>query len=510
MTSLWLDRPETIPDDPLPDGADFDDIVIGAGLTGLTTALLLARAGRRVAVLEARTVGALTTGNTTAKVSLLQGTKLSRMLGYQSREVVAAYVEGNLEGQQWLLRFCADHQIPYQSRDAVTYAATPEQVGALDGELAAAKAVGLAAHRVDDLDVPFPNYGGVVLPEQAQLDPMDVLAEMAAQLRSHGGSLHQGRRVVSASRTGRPSVSLEDGSRVHADHIVVATGSPILDRGLYFAKLEPLRSYALAFEAAESTPQAMYLSAGSPSRSIRDAPRGDGRTLLLVGGSEHGVGRVSSEAGHVDELRDWVAEFFPGAVESHAWSAQDYRSHDSHPYIGALPRGRGRFHVATGFDKWGMATAVMAARSISGAILGSRPEWQATLGRRVTRPSGLAHGVLINAKVGVAAVGSLVAAESAAEPTRPVEGAGAVGRRKMVPTGVSTVDGRTCAVLAICTHAGGVLTWNDNDRSWDCPLHGSRFSPDGTVIEGPATRRLRALSARAPSSDGGAAPPALG
>ena len=112
----------------------MDDLVVGAGLTGLTTALLLARAGRRVAVIEARQVGAVTTGNTTGKLSLLQGTKLSRMLGLQSKAVVEAYVEANLEGQQWLLRFCGDHGVPVQTRDAVTYASAESEVAAARDE----------------------------------------------------------------------------------------------------------------------------------------------------------------------------------------------------------------------------------------------------------------------------------------------------------------------------------------------------------------------------------------
>src|SRR5213596_1279253 len=121
MPSLWLDRSPTISDDPLPIDEQLDDVVVGAGLTGLTTALLLARGGRRVAVLEARDVGAVATGNTTAKLSLLQGTHLSRILRHQSHKVASAYVEGNREGTAWLLRFCEDHGVPVQRRSALTY-----------------------------------------------------------------------------------------------------------------------------------------------------------------------------------------------------------------------------------------------------------------------------------------------------------------------------------------------------------------------------------------------------
>src|ERR1700712_5809678 len=123
MTSLWLDGRSPITDDELPLDVPVDDLVVGAGLTGLVTALLLARAGRRVAVVEARHVGAVTTGNTTAKLSLLQGTHLSRILSHQSEKVGRAYVEANREGMDWLLRFCADHGVEGQRRSAVTYAA---------------------------------------------------------------------------------------------------------------------------------------------------------------------------------------------------------------------------------------------------------------------------------------------------------------------------------------------------------------------------------------------------
>ncbi|MEJ7634223.1 FAD-dependent oxidoreductase [Aeromicrobium sp.] len=489
MTSLWIDRAERVASDPLPTDERLDDIVVGAGLTGLTTALLLARSGRRVAVVEAREIGAVATGNTTAKLSLLQGTTLSTILQRQSHRVAQAYVDGNLEGQQWLLRFCRDHGVEVQTRDAVTYAGRSDQVSTARGELDAARSLGLDAHWSSELDIPFPHHGGVVLPDQAQFDPMDVLIALAEQVRLHGGTIHQGCRVVSASKWGRPRINLVDGSTLGAETVVLATGTPILDRGLYFAKLEPQRSYALAFEHPEP-PAAMYLSAGAPSRSIRDAPRAGEPSRLLIGGSGHGVGRASSEACHVDELREWTYTYFPEAVETHVWSAQDYGSHDGIPYVGKLPRGGGRFYVATGFDKWGMTNGVAAARTISAEILGTPVSWSKPMSRRITRPAGIAHGASINLGVGVALTKGIATAESRPVPTDPPEGAGEVGRDGIIPTGVSTVDGRTCAVRAVCSHLGGILSWNDHERSWDCPLHGSRFTPEGDVLEGPATRPL--------------------
>jgi glycine/D-amino acid oxidase-like deaminating enzyme/nitrite reductase/ring-hydroxylating ferredoxin subunit len=490
--SLWLDR-APIPSDVGLESS-YDDLVVGAGLTGLTTALLLARAGRKVAVLEARTIGAVTTGNTTGKLSLLQGTKLSTILGHQSKNVAAAYVEANREGQAWLLRFCEEHGVPVQVRDAVTYAADAGPgLRSARREHEAAESLGLPVRWEQHLPVPFPNEGGTVLPDQVQFDSMDVLAALTEQLRAHGGQVFDGQRVVTVSKTGRPTVSLADGAVVQGNTLVLATGTPVLDRGLYFAKLEPMRSYALAFEYA-APPELMLLGVGSPSRSIRDTPgRGEGASsLLLVGGEGHTVGRTRSELARVDTLRAWTAEHFPGAVETHAWSAQDYASHDGIPFVGPMPRGGGRIFVATGFDKWGMTNGVAAALDLTGQILGEAPTWAKPMHRRVTRPRAAAQLAKVNAGVGVAMTLGLAGAElRSAPPSAPPEGSGQVGREGLLPVGRATVGGEHCAVVALCTHLGGALKWNDFAKSWDCPLHGSRFAPDGDVLEGPATRSLR-------------------
>jgi glycine/D-amino acid oxidase-like deaminating enzyme/nitrite reductase/ring-hydroxylating ferredoxin subunit len=488
MTSLWRDRPLIETDQDLEDR--YDDLVIGAGITGLATALLLVRAGRAVAVVEAREVGAVTTGNTTGKVSLLQGTRLSRILERQSEEVGRAYVEGNREGQAWLLRFCDDHGVPYHRRDAVTYAADHRSLGSARAEHAAALRMGLDVTWRGDLDVPFPHRGGVVLPDQAQLDAMAVLEALVREVRREGGTVVTGRRVVGAPVDGT-GVRLEDSAHVGAENVVLATGTPVLDRGLYFAKLEPQRSYALAFRHA-SPPELMLLSAGTPTRSVRDVPSGDG-PRLLVGGEGHTVGRSASPAAHLNALRDWTAQWFPGAQETHAWSAQDYSSHDGLPFVGRLPRGRGHVHLATGYGKWGLTNGVAAALAISKQVHGHQASWQRRISGRITRPSGALEIARLNATVGAHLVGDLARAELR-DLREPVEGEGVVGRDGLLPVGRARVEGRMCSVVALCSHLGGTLSWNDAERSWDCPLHGSRFSPEGEVLEGPATKPLRRSS----------------
>ena len=474
--SPWLEQEAGPFDDPLPGPGEVDVLVVGAGITGLTTALLLARAGRRVAVLEAGRVGGLTTGNSTGKISLLQGTVLSSSMVRRTLEDKRAYVRANEEAQAWVLAHCDAHGVAYQRRRAVTYAETPAQVHKVQAEHDAARAVGLGVELLGHLDAPFPHHAAVALEGQAQLDPGALVRSLATQLRATGGTIHEGRRVRQVALTGTPSVTLDDEVRVEARHLVLATGSVIADRGLHFARVEPQRSYALAF-ALSSAPryvelEDMYLSAGQPSHSVRDAPsvvaEGRREPLLVVGGEGNVTGRTRSVASHFDRLREWTRTWFGDVTETHAWAAQDYRPWSGQPTVGPLPGTDGKIWAATGFNKWGLTNGVAAAQTIAdhltdgasrdGVAPSRRPGLLATVGRA---PS-LAR---INLAVGMHMAGGHLAATARG----PVDDAGH---------------------LLVCTHLGGPLRWNDAEGTWDCTLHGSRFDADGEVVEGPATRPL--------------------
>jgi nitrite reductase/ring-hydroxylating ferredoxin subunit len=340
----------------------------------------------------------------------------------------------------------------------------------------------------DDLDVPFDVHGAAVLDDQVQLDPMDVVHALALQVEEHGGTIHEGHRVRTLAQGDPMTLQLAGGSTLTMDRLVIATGAPTLSGWLWAAKTTANRSYLLALEGARPVP-GMFISAGQPARSVRTSAPRPGEDLLLVGGSGHPVGRGGSAAGHLDDLRQWAERHFPEAVETHAWSAQDYGTPDELPMFGRVPGTDGRVHLGSGYDKWGMTNAVAAARAISADILGRPASWSTALQHRpvsMRSVAGLARQGLF---AGAIQAKALVGAELSSLPDDVPEGTGTVGRSGLRPAALSHV-GAPCALSAVCTHMGGILSWNDQEQSWDCPLHGSRFDPDGDVIEGPATRPL--------------------
>jgi glycine/D-amino acid oxidase-like deaminating enzyme/nitrite reductase/ring-hydroxylating ferredoxin subunit len=497
MTSLWLARAGRANTDPYPAGEHVDTIVVGAGITGLTTALMLSRAGMRVAVIEARQLGAAATGNTSAKVSLLQGDVLGSIRRHANDKVLRAYVDANRAGSRWLLDYLSERSVEVQRRDAWTFATTTDGAALLDAELDACRIAGLSVERDDRTELPFAIEGALRLRDQAQFDPLDVLLALAEEVRALGGLVVEGERVVGVD-AGKPATVSTASGPMTADAVILATGAPILERGLYFAKTDVRRSYVVALRVpggAEAIPRGMYLSIERPTHSLRTAPDPGGE-LLLVGGNGHPTGRVESERAYADELAQWGIDNFPGAVETRRWSAQDYRSGNLIPFVGWLPRGRGRVYLATGYNKWGMTNGVAAALSLTADLTGETIEWASVMHHRRTHPGDFAAGVGMNAQVAATMTKTWVAAETTApdiaeEMSPPAEGTGHVGHAGRHPVAVSTIDGRTCALSAVCTHLGGIVHWNDAENSWDCPLHGSRFAPDGDVLEGPATEALR-------------------
>ncbi|KZE89483.1 FAD-dependent oxidoreductase [Microbacterium sp. TNHR37B] len=492
--SLWLQTGPTLTtDDGLPTRSEV--VVVGGGLAGLVAALLLCRRGHEVTLVEADALGGRTTSRTTGKVSLLQGAVGTNVRRHAGDDGLAAYLDANAAGAAWLRTELRDVAGAWEERTAYTYATTEEGRDALREEAvsmaAGGRPVALQEGAAEDIGLPFPVTAALHLPEQAQLHPVVAAGALAERVRAAGGRLvdHCRVRAVRATPTG---VRLEtERGRIVAELVVLATGTAVLDRSLLFAQLSPHRQAVVAFRLPPGTPSpsGMYLSADPVSRSVRSARDRDGAPALVIGGGDVVTGRSEGTGRLRDAVTAWTGEHYPGARPITWWAAQDYHRSTAIPFAGPIAGGRGRIFAMTGFAKWGMTNAPAAALAVD-AALHDEPD---PVGERLRRGSGglrdLAATAGLNMETVALLVGGWAAPASATRNTGPT--VANVVRDGLQPVAESTVGRVTCRLSAVCTHLGGIVRWNEAEETWDCPLHGSRFAPDGTVIEGPATRALR-------------------
>jgi glycine/D-amino acid oxidase-like deaminating enzyme/nitrite reductase/ring-hydroxylating ferredoxin subunit len=494
QVSLWLDVEPPRPRHPALEGERRVDVaVVGAGITGLTAATLLAEAGLSVAVVDQHVVAGGTTGHSTAKVTSQHGLTYALLRLTHGPAAARVYAEAMEAAKERIAAFVEDGiECGFRRRPAYLYAASGWQRRLIEREADAAAQSGLPATLVETTPLPFDVHGAVRFDDQAEFDSRRYVLGLAARLERAGGSIFEQTRARQVHE-GEPCRVETEGGTVVADHVVVATLMPFLDRGGFFARAYPNRSYVVTARIAEPPPEGMFINAGAPTRSVRSHPF-EGEELLLVGGEGHHVGSGKAQPERYEKLAEFARRHWDVRSIEHRWSAQDYSPDDQVPYAGRLHLRSRRVYVATGLKKWGITAGTVAATLISDAILGRENEWSALFSATRIRP--LQEGprfTLENARVGVRFFSGRVTDRGSRpiEELEPGEGA-IVSAEGQKVAGFRDDDGRLHAVSTRCTHLGCQVAWNAAERTWDCPCHGSRFDVDGEILNGPAVEPLPA------------------
>ncbi|WP_232664595.1 FAD-dependent oxidoreductase [Pseudonocardia sp. TRM90224] len=484
--SLWL---EALPDTgyPVPTAARaFDVLVIGGGITGLTTALLLKRQGARVGVIEAGRVGAGVTGNNTAKVTALQATRLTTIQQYRGADVAHAYARLSAAAVERVAALAVEEGIECElrRRPALTVAVAAADLPDVQTESDCARAAGLPVTMTDDVDLPYPTIGAARLDDQVELHPTRYALGLAAAVDGDGSAVYEHTRALRLHEGSPVRIDTDHGTLTGAD-VVVATHVPIWDRGGYFARLEVMRSYCVAARVRAGHSRSLAITAGSPTWSYRSA--GD---LMIVCGSGHAAGARGVDEDAYLRLEEHAREHWDVTEVTHRWSAQDPVPYDQTPMIGSYTPVSRHLHVATGFAKWGLTGGTMAATMIADRIGGGTGDSLVFSPHRVS-PRGLPSLARMNAGVAVDMVGDRLAPGQVRSTTEIPAGEARVVRSGTDRTGVYRDDeGIAHAVSLRCTHLGCLVRFNAAERSWDCPCHGSRFDVTGAVLEGPAVEPL--------------------
>ena len=491
-TSLWSQDTPATGYGRLDGDRFFDVAVVGGGITGLTTALLLARAGFSVCVVEQGSIATGTSGHTTAKVTSQHHLTYARIRLTHGRDGAATYAAAMEAAKERVAEFVDEGiDCDFRRRPAYVYATRPWERKLLELETRAAQEAGLPATLQDEVPLPFKTTGGMRFESQAELHARKYLLGLADRLTRAGGEIFENTRAVHVQEGHGCLLHTEHGE-IRAQHVVVATLMPFLDRGGHFARAFPSRSYVVTARVRGGLPDAMLHAAAPPMYSMRSVPF-DGEELLMVLGQSHHLGSPKARPERYEKVAEFARRHWDVASFEHRWSAQDYSPDDGVPYIGRVTVRSHGVHIATGFKKWGMTGGTLAGMLITDAISGRENPWAAMFSS--TRVKPLAEGprfMTENSRVGLRFVADRVVTTNRRDivDLAPGEG-GIVSANGHRVAGYRDDEGQLHAVSTRCTHLGCQVAWNGAELSWDCPCHGSRFTPDGEILNGPATKPLQ-------------------
>ncbi|UJL48273.1 FAD-dependent oxidoreductase [Virgibacillus sp. NKC19-16] len=492
--SYWKDSVD-LPDFPqLKEDLEVDVVIVGGGLTGITTAYLLANEGFKVALLEANKLLNGTTGHTTAKITAQHGLIYDEFIQNIGESKARLYYEASTKALNFIKETVNEQNIDcdFIEQDAYLYATTEKYARKLENEARAYEKLGIDGEMVDSIPFNIDIKKGLVMKKQAQFNPLKYLANLVQGIVDKGGQIFENTTCVNVETGKHPKVLTHNKKSVTGNYVIACSHFPFYEgMGLYSARMHADRSYILAVKTKEDYPGGMYVSADDPVRSLRSVTI-NGEEMVLVVGESHQTGQGMDTMEHYKALESFSQNVFEVDKILYRWSAQDLVTQDKVPFIGAITSNQPNIMVATGFRKWGMTNGTVAALLFRSRILGRSNDYDKLFApsRFYVNPS-LKNFFVDNADV----VSHLIKGKLEV-PSKTVEDlsndeAAVVSIKGHRKGAYKDQEGTMHIVDTTCTHVGCEVGWNNGERTWDCPCHGSRFSYTGEVIEGPAEKPLK-------------------
>ncbi len=428
MESIWLKSKIKKPEfEELKRDIKTDVLIIGGGITGILCAYMLRRAGADCVVLEADRICNGITKNTTAKITCQHGLIYDKMIKRFGAEKAQLYLEAQNTALKQYRDMSKDIECDFEESDSFVYSRRSREK--IEKEVTALNKIGCHAEFTSSLPLPFLVEGAVKMKNQAQFNPLKFVFPIAENLQ-----IYEKTKALEV----KPDVVTTRHGKIKAEKIIVATHFPFVNKhGSYFIKMYQHRSYAIAFKNAPSI-SGMCIDESKKGMSFRSY-----EDLLIIGGGSH---RTGKKGGNWRELADFAKDNYKSAQEVCRWATQDCMTLDDIPYIGQYSKKTPTFYVATGFNKWGMTSAMAAAMILSDLVQGKDNKYSEVF-----------------------------------SPSRSIM------RPQLVINTAEAVAGLVTPTVPRCPHLGCALKYNPQERSWDCSCHGSRFTEDGEVIDNPAS-----------------------
>ncbi len=467
---------------------EVDVAIIGGGMVGITLGYLLSQENIKAAIIEADRILQGTTGHTTAKITSQHSLIYARLKKDWGHDLARQYAEANETAIHMINNIAEDEKIScdFLWRPAFVYTQQDKYIKQIEDESEAADSLGINSTFLEETPLPFRVKAAVRFDHQAQFHPLKFLKPLAEKFVENGGQIYEDTHAIEIEEGSRNVVNTSQGHKIKASKVVIATHYPFFDGGgLYFSRIWAERSYIIGLTMEGKFPPGMYINAETPSRSLR-AQKSEEGELVLIGGEHHKTGQSRNTNLHYSNLIEFARQTFPVKEVRYRWSTQDCMTLDGLPYVGNITSRTPDIYVATGFQKWGMTNSLAASMIIRDLISLNDSPWKEIYSpSRSTTASSIVNFITQNANVAKNYVAGKI--EPALENVEIEKGQAAVVNVDGQKMGAFKDDqGRIHMVDITCPHVGCELEFNTAERSWDCPCHGSRFTYEGDIIEGPA------------------------
>ena len=496
--SLWLKDGISQTFSSLESNISCDICIVGAGLAGITTAYILSLLNFDVVLIDSGSPMHLTSGNTTAKFTFQHDLIYSKVIETYGLEEAALYHEAQVKGMEFVRNLVDKYNIDcdFKHTYSMLYAENEEQFAEIEKEYNAYTKLNIPCELVTNLSYEITGIGGLKVYNQFCLNPVKYADFLLKQLKENNVRIFQDTNAIDLDiKDDFKTIITEDGHEISANKIVVTSGYPFLDKiGLYYTRLEAYRSYLVAFPLlGEVEDDGMLISNSISPYSIRFSDT-DGVKYVLVGGRGHKVGQESSAKESYNELIAFGQSHFNVSDISYRWSSQDYQSPDKIPYIGEITSNYKDIFVATGFKKWGMTNSAFSALLLSALVSGKSSKFEDLF--KPSRKEVLDNlGGFIKANLNVAK--ELIKGKTLPDEVKlkdiGIDQGGIIKHNGNRVGAYRDISGKLFLVDSKCTHLGCELEYNNAERTFDCPCHGSRFTYEGKVIEGPAVLDLERI-----------------
>lgn len=493
MKSLWIETTkDEISLEPLGKDEKTEVCVIGAGLFGLTTAYYLTELGKKVIVIEKGEIGEKASGNTTGKISSLHGLFYDHLISDYGEDYARKYLEANEKTIQNIKDIIQKEQIECEltEQSAFVYTTKQDEVQEIEKEVEAVKKLGKDAQFVTNIGLPFKIKGAIEFKNQAQFHPRKYMLGLAKSILKKN-QIYNYTTVTDVSKEGEQFKIYTDRGNITAKYVVLATHYPIVNMpGFYFTKMYQSTSYLIAIETDKKLPKGMHINVKEPIYTFRTATYNE-KEILLIGGSGHKTGEPIENNSHYEELEKKAKELYPDCKVLFRWNTRDCISLDKIPYIGEFSNVMKNMYVGTGFNKWGITSSNIAANIIADKIIGEENEYEEIFTATRMKPIKNRWEVENMLKETVNSIALNKFKIDSWNLDLIEKDNGAIVEINGENVGIyKDIQGKIYAVKPNCSHLGCLLSWNNLDKTWDCPCHGSRFDYTGRNIYEPAIKNL--------------------